>query len=365
MRRILDSKDRPRVGFVGMGWIGMNRFAALQQQNLVELLGVVEPDKDQREATRAKFEAVSFYRSIQQLLALKLDGVVIATPSALHAQHALQALDAGVSVFCQKPLANNVDDVSAIIETAQLQNRLLGVDFSYRELKASRLLRKMLRSGSIGKLFAVEGTFHNAYGPDKAWYYQPKQSGGGCLIDLGIHLVDLVLWANDFPSVQDVSSRLFSGGEELHTPPAKNEDFAVLNMRLAEGCEVHLQSSWNASAGCDAEIRLVFWGSQGALVLKNVAGSFYDFELKHCVGTSQTTLVEPPDDWGGRAICRWASQLASSPAFHPSAYRYFNSSEIIAKAYGVRGRISPESKAKFPHDQLTEIQRDGTYAERI
>ena len=64
---------------------------------------------------------------------------------------------------------------------------------------------------ALGRTYAVDLVFHNAYGPDKAWFYDPALSGGGCVMDLGVHLVDLALWALDFPAVTKVSSTFVAG----------------------------------------------------------------------------------------------------------------------------------------------------------
>src|SRR3712207_9229647 len=80
---------------------------------------------------------------------------------------------------------------------------------------------------------SLDLTFHNAYGPDAAWFYDKRAAGGGCVMDLGVHLVDLALWALDFPEVASVSSQLLSGGAPLG--PDAVEDYAVAQIGLADG----------------------------------------------------------------------------------------------------------------------------------
>src|SRR5205823_9344721 len=116
----------------------------------------------------------------------RLDGIVIATPSALHASQCLAALERGFAVFCQKPLGRNERETRAVVEAARRADRLLGVDFSYRTLGGAEAIRELIRSGSLGRIYAIDAVFHNAYGPDKAWFRDREQSGGGCVMDLGI-----------------------------------------------------------------------------------------------------------------------------------------------------------------------------------
>ncbi|HZC28302.1 MAG TPA: Gfo/Idh/MocA family oxidoreductase, partial [Gaiellaceae bacterium] len=181
---------KPRLGFLGAGWIGRHRLEAVAASGCAEVAGVADPALD------------DCLDSLDELLALDLDGVVIATPSALHADQAIAALHAGLAVFCQKPLACTAADARRVVEAARSVDRLLAVDLSYRHVEAVRVVCDLVRSGSLGEIYAVDLVFHNAYGPDKPWFRDPALAGGGCVIDLGIHLVDLLLWVLDFPAVE-------------------------------------------------------------------------------------------------------------------------------------------------------------------
>jgi predicted dehydrogenase len=99
---------------------------------------------------------------------------VIATPSALHAEQAIAALDRGLAVFCQKPLGRDASETRAVVEAARRADRLLGVDLSYRYTRAAAALRDEVRSGALGEVYAVDLVFHNAYGPDKPWFYDRR-----------------------------------------------------------------------------------------------------------------------------------------------------------------------------------------------
>src|SRR5690606_35925284 len=107
---------------------------------------------------------------------------------------AIQALRRGIPVFCQKPLARTRAETSRVIQEARAADLLLAVDLSYRFTSGIQRIRQIVQSGELGKVFAVNLVFHNAYGPDKAWFYDYNLAGGGCAIDLGIHLVDLAFW---------------------------------------------------------------------------------------------------------------------------------------------------------------------------
>jgi predicted dehydrogenase len=303
---------RPRLGFLGLGWIGRNRLEALERSGAAEIAAVADPQLP---------EALD---SLEELLARDLDGVVIATPSALHAEQSEAALAEGLAVFCQKPLGRTAAETRRVVEAAREADRLLGVDLSYRHVDAVRKAVATARSGALGEVFAADLVFHNAYGPDKAWFYDPELSGGGCVIDLGIHLVDLGLWALDQP-VKQVGARL--RGEPV-------EHFAVAQLDLGGGAVVRLACSWHLSAGCDCVFEASFYGADGAVSVRNVDGSFYDFRADLARGRMRETLSEPPDDWGGRALVEWAQRLRRGERFDPEAEAFVRVAEVVDAIYG-------------------------------
>ena len=149
------------------------------------------------------------------------------------------------------------------------------------------------------------------------------------MTDLGVHLADLVLWLTGFPEVGKVTSRMFSGGRPLSAGAPELEDHAVALFDLATGATVQLACSWRLHAGQDAVIEASLYGTQAAARLRNVGGSFFDFELLLCRGTSSERLVAPPDDWGGRTAAAWARHLASDRSFDPEASRYCDVARLI------------------------------------
>jgi predicted dehydrogenase len=327
---------RPRLGFLGVGWIGRHRMEAIARSGVAEVTAVVDPSP--AAMTEAEKAAPGCQRagSFEELLSAPLDGIVIATPSAVHAEQSLRALEQGLAVFCQKPLGRNAQEVQRVVAAARASNRLLGVDLSYRFTTGMRQLRERIRGGELGDVFAMNLAFHNAYGPDKAWFYDPKLSGGGCVMDLGIHLVDLALWVLDFPEVARVTSHLYAGGKPLTNPDAAVEDYAVAQLELETGTAVQLACSWKVSAGCDAAIEASFYGSKGGASFRNVNGSFYDFTAELFHGTSRQRLSEPPDAWGGRAAVDWATRLAQGAAFDPEAERLVAVAEALDRIYRPR-----------------------------
>jgi predicted dehydrogenase len=325
---------RPRLGFLGVGWIGRHRMQAILGTGAVEGAAVADPSPEMAAEAGKLAPDAKLVSTLDDILDLGVDGVVIATPSALHAEQSIQALERGVAVFCQKPLGRTASEVQAVVDAARKADRLLCVDLSYRFTEGMQRIREVIRTGEMGQIYAVDLVFHNAYGPDKSWFYDPALSGGGCVMDLGVHLVDLALWALDNPDVANVSSKLFASGEPLKDRASQVEDYAVATVELAAGPVVQLACSWRLQAGCDAMISAAFYGTQGGAALRNVNGSFYDFTAERYRGTARETLSTPPDEWGGRAAADWARRLASGERFDPAAERLVDVARVLDEIYG-------------------------------
>jgi predicted dehydrogenase len=330
----VDRTARPRLGFLGVGWIGRSRMQAIVDADACEVAAVADASDEMAAEALKLAPGGERVDSLDDLIAAGVDGIVIATPSALHAEQSIRALEAGVAVFCQKPLGRTADEVRRVVDAARSADRLLSVDLSYRFTEAMVAVRERIAAGEIGDVYAVDLTFHNAYGPDKPWFYDPSLSGGGCVMDLGVHLVDLALWTLDFPAVESVRGRLFSKGRPLEDPARQVEDYATADFTLQSGAGVRLACSWNLPAGTEAVIGATFYGTRGGVAMTNVGGSFYDFRADLFHGTKSQPLVSPPDAWGGRAAADWARRLAAGERFDPSAGRLVEVARVLDGIYG-------------------------------
>jgi predicted dehydrogenase len=314
----------PRLGFVGVGWIGRNRLDAVARSGLAEIAGVADAAPGAAEEAAASVGASA--AAFEELLDGGLDGIVIATPSALHAGQATLALEHGLAVFCQKPLGRDEPETRAVVEAARRADLLLAVDLSYRYTQAAQAVRDAV--AGLGRVDSAELVFHNAYGPDKAWFYDRELAGGGCLVDLGTHLVDLALWTLRPARVEVEWARTL--GEPV-------ERRATAQLAL-DATSVRIACSWGLPVGRDAVIEAAFYGEGRGAALRNVDGSFLDLRAERYDGTTTTVLTEPPDDWGGRAAVDWARRLGAGERFDPAC-------EELVRVAGVVDRIYAASRA--------------------
>ncbi len=327
-------EQKPKLGFIGVGWIGRNRLQAIAESNLGNITAVSDPNQQYAEEALQFASGAKVLGSFAEINNSDVEGVIIATPSAMHASQSIEALNAGKAVFCQKPLGRNAEEVKAVVEKAKEKDLRLSVDFSYRFTNGIKALKQVLDSAELGDIYGVNLVFHNAYGPDKPWYFDPELAGGGCVMDLGVHLVDLLVWLFNNPDVNEVSSQLFSKGKKIDNIEAQVEDYAVAQLLLNNSIAVQLACSWNLPAGVDAVIEVSIYGTKGGVSFKNLNGSFYDFSTERFHGTSREVISTPGESWGGLAAIDWVDALSKGGnKFNPDAYQYLKAAEILDKIY--------------------------------
>jgi predicted dehydrogenase len=320
------------LGFLGTGWIGRNRMEAMLATGEAKAVAICDPNSEMAAGAQELAPDADVVGSLDELLECKPDGIAIATPSALHAEQCIRALEAGAAVFCQKPLGRTAAEVEAVLDAARRADRLLGVDLSYRHTEAMQAIRQRIRSGELGRVFAGDLTFHNAYGPQSGWFWDPELSGGGCLIDLGVHLVDLILWLFDFPEVVEAHGTLLRDGRP--PTPGEVENYATGELRLGNGVEARIACSWNLDAGRDAVIDVSVYGTAGGAAMRNESGSFFDFSSQLFRRQNAEPLTSSPDAWGGRAATEWVRKLAAGDGFGGTTNGLIETARALDRLYG-------------------------------
>lgn len=309
------------LAFSGLGWLGQALIQELPGFPELRLVGVQDVSAELVAEVATGFGSPWQGTSYESLLSAPgVDAVVISTPNALHVPQTGAALRAGKHVLVQKPLALSPADARATLALAEATGKVLFVDYTYRYLETVELL--VNESQSIGPIRRVRGVFHNIYGPGKAWFFNPRLGGGGALVDLGVHLLDLALHL--LHPVDVVMER----AEIWHSGDLAVEDSASITARLDQA-ELNLEVSWNAGLP-STEISLTLEGDAGTLRWENVDGSFYRFRtlLDGTCLLDRETRLRDDSLRAFQAVLR-GSQPA--PAIDPRVY------DLLALAYGGGG----------------------------
>jgi predicted dehydrogenase len=331
---VLNTKKKlPRLGFLGVGWIGRNRMEVIAKSGLAHVAVICDTSPEILQQALVVAPQAKTVNSYDDLLSAGIDGVIIATPSAQHAEQSVRALERGLPVFCQKPLGRTANETRRVVEAARKADQLLAIDLAYRFTAALQAVHRVISSGLLGNVYAANLVFHNAYGPDKEWFYDRARSGGGCVMDLGIHLIDAALWMLGFPPVLKVNSKLYTQGRHLNGRSNAVEDYATAQIETASGVVINLTCSWRISVGQDCIISSEFFGTRGGASFHNVNGSFYDFVAERYEGTKRIPLISGPDDWPGRAGLEWLERLQINERFDVKNDELVRVAEVLDAIY--------------------------------
>lgn len=254
-----------RVGVIGAGRIAeMRHIPEYLSNKNVELVAIADIDKVQLEEMGKKFKISKLYTDYKDMLKNeKLDAVSVCTPNYLHAPITIDALESGLHVLVEKPMATSLEEADKMIETAEKKGKILMVGHNQRLAPGHQIAKKVIESGILGKINMVRTVFGHGgpefWSPRGKWFSSKKEAFAGVMADLGIHKVDLVRWLLG-QEVKRVSA--FKGTFEKS---GDVEDNGVAIMEFEKGTLGILQVSWTLKPGEDNST--IFYCEKGMLKL--------------------------------------------------------------------------------------------------
>lgn len=235
-------KPDVRIAVVGTGAIAqIAHLPVLTKMRGVDVVALCDIDRAKARSLADRFEVPDVYVDLEDLFeAGNLDAVVICTPSHLHQPYVVEAIEAGVDVLCERPLALTTRGVQAILDAATRAGRKVVVANNNRFRSDVQALDRFLRGGELGTLTGVRAGAYLQRGTVGGWRLSRAESGGGALFDLGLSLVDLALWLADYPPPQRVWAH-------VNRPRGSSsvEDAALLTLECANGMACTFDLSWS------------------------------------------------------------------------------------------------------------------------
>ena len=213
-----------RIGVIGVGTMGSNHARVLAGLSGVHLVGVVDPDRAQRDLVTGVLGCPAATK-LDGLLELGVDAVTIAAPTHLHREIALRCIERGIHVLVEKPIASTVEEGDDIIEAARRAGVTLMVGHVERFNPAVQAIKDAIRGEDILSIAITR------VGP-----FPPRMSNVGVVIDLAVHDIDLIRWFTD--------SDIVEVQPQLSNAVAEREDIALLQFRTASGVLAHINTNW-------------------------------------------------------------------------------------------------------------------------
>lgn len=262
-------KSRPPRNGISVGLIGCGnfaRYAYLPAFNNKQMPAVISglfsnnPESCERVSKLLRYRTEAFI-SYEELLDSGIKGVILTLPNHLHYQYIVKALESGIDVFCEKPVANNLEDALAIRECLKKRKNILMVGFNQRYTDRVEKVKSLIERKELGEIYEVNA-FHNqniaAHLKQSNWLNDAKKSGGGILYNAGIHLVNLMLYL--FGPIDAVSARL----ECRKLPEDFGEDTADCDFHFKSGTKAKLLASYINQVNSSYE-HVIIKGSKGSV----------------------------------------------------------------------------------------------------
>ncbi|QNK79519.1 Gfo/Idh/MocA family oxidoreductase [Nakamurella sp. PAMC28650] len=272
-----------RVGVVGLGWAGRQHLQAYQAIEGVEVIGLAGKETGLLAELGAEHGIDGLFEGWEELIAQPgLDAVSVAVPTFLHAPIAVAALDRGLHVLSEKPIARNAVEGRQMVEAARRAGRVLDVAFNHRRRGDIRELKKIIEAGELGRPYYAKASWLRRSGIPGlgSWFTSRELAGGGPLADIGVHVLDYALHLLGEPKVLAVSAATYAelgprgrGGSGRAAADAARsafevEDFASAFLRLEGGGTLLIEAGWASYRNPDDLIDFTVYGTDGGAELR-------------------------------------------------------------------------------------------------
>ena len=275
-------KKKLNLGIIGTGWPGQMHAQAIQSIRLANLYACADLDQTRRTEFAKTYETKKCFSDYSELLKdPAVNAVIICLPNFLHFPASLAALEAGKHVLCEKPPTLNASEMKVLREESLKRRLLYYFSRQFRFTPAMRAAKKAIEEGRLGKIYHAEATFIRSRGIPVGvgnWFTEKKRSGGGALIDIGIHALDAVWYLMGTPRPVSITAQVFRNFAHLAKVPVFDvEDAAYAFIRFDNGAVAQLETSWAGNLTDDVPPRQYFgqelvnsvlYGTKGSVRLK-------------------------------------------------------------------------------------------------
>jgi predicted dehydrogenase len=235
--------EKVRVAIIGAGWIAqVAHIPVWKKLENVELVAVCDTVKTRAKAVAERYKIPQFFTRDEDLLKRDdIDAVDICVPTNMHERLTIDSLSAGKHVLVEKPMSRTVDEGEKMVRAARQHKRHLMVAMNVRFRYDAANLKSFIDGGELGEVFYAKGGWlrRQKKWSEHAWLFQKKISGGGVLMDLGVQMLDMMLWLLGNKKAKSVKAATYS-----HTAKLEVEDTAVALVHFENGVTLNLEASW-------------------------------------------------------------------------------------------------------------------------
>lgn len=296
--------ERIHLGVIGTGWPGQQHARVMANVAEAHLYACADLDETRRSKFEATYSPAKSFGDYHDLLQdPQLDAVMICLPNFLHFPASLAALEAGKHVFCEKPPTLSAAEMKVLQEEATKRGLIYFFGRQFRFTPGMRAAKALIAAGRLGQIYHADAKWVRSRGIPQGiggWFTEKKRSGGGALIDIGVHALDSAWYLMGTPRPISVSAQVYRNFEHLVQDPVFDvEDGAFGFIRFDNGAVVHLETSWAGNLPDDIPMGDYFgrelnnstiFGTKGTIRLKPL--SFFEDQN----GALTTVPIVPADD---------------------------------------------------------------------
>ncbi|MGI8909926.1 MAG: Gfo/Idh/MocA family protein [Rubrobacteraceae bacterium] len=275
-----------RAGVVGLGWAGEQHLKNYLRMPNVEVVALAGLEGERLRELGGRYGVSGLHERWEDLVARDdLDVVSVAAPNHLHATISIAALEGGRHVLCEKPLARTGAEARGIVDAARKAGRVLQIAFTQRERGDVQVLKRHVEAGNLGRVYHAKAAWmrRNGIPGMGSWFTSKEMAGGGPLIDLGVHMIDMALYLMGEPEVESVSCATYAelgpqgrgsrGSDDDDTKTIVGdayevEDLAIAFIRLSGGATLNLEAGWAAHRESGDDFGVTLYGAEGGAEMK-------------------------------------------------------------------------------------------------
>lgn len=308
------------IGIVGAGSIarGGHIPGYLSIPDRCRIVAIVDVEIGRARKLAAEFDIPHVFNSYEKLLEVdEVDAVSVCTPPSAHAPATIAALESGRHVMTEKPMAVDLAAARAMVAAAHASKRILAVDFQTRFIAQAQTMKQFVDDGNLGEVYFARGRYVRRRGiPAYGAFHSKAHSGGGALMDIGVHILDTTLWLMGFPPVVSASGTTFRKlitQADVFNPMGQWEraasdvdESAVGLIKFANGAAMTLECAWALNVA-QTDFGIDLMGDQGG-------GEVRFDEAKHADAASHPLRVFKDD---GHLLVDWIPSTGATPAYPP------------------------------------------------
>ncbi|GMA62775.1 Gfo/Idh/MocA family oxidoreductase [Alicyclobacillus fastidiosus] len=343
-----------RVGIIGVGSIAkVAHLPSYAKRDDVDVVAFADPEHERVVEEARTFanvakcpEPVVYADAAQMLENETLDAVSICTPNSSHVGLAIEAARRGVHVLLEKPMATNLEEAKQLAKISEESGKVLMVGMSHRYREDVELMKRYVDGQDLGDVYYAKTRILRRRGTPRGWFTDLQIAGGGPLMDIGVHALDLTWWLMGCPVASRVNGYLRRGighdqldyihawkasssGNE-HNEIYTTEDFASAFIRFQNGCVLQMEVSWSLNGPQDDALKVELFGTKGGLSLDPLRiyttnhhaltefvptvgmGPFYQREIDHFIRCVKSGSAPCSDAAQGLEIVKLLTAISKS-----------------------------------------------------